>query len=203
MGAPLDSQCKSPFHREAPLCTYVSASLRASRQRIRIGDRARVFHGRCLGTRICRHGSQDHKGKMMTRKQFILVAPFAATVMRGAVDSREAPELFLTDTSGKQVRLSLLRGKVVVLEFMLTTCPHCQNTARLLSRLQREYGPKGRRKNNFTDWAGWCNSNEAGSGAGEGEDAVVAQGWARCRWDSGGGRDKPTRPSRFEWTCGE
>lgn len=26
---------------------------------------------------------------------------------------------------------------------MLTTCPHCQNTAKLMSRLQNEYGPRG------------------------------------------------------------
>ena len=86
---------------------------------------------------------RDHEGRSMTREQFLLTAPFAATVMRGADASRAAPELLLTDTSGKQIRLSLLRGKVVVLEFMLTTCPHCQNTAKLMSRLQKEYGPRG------------------------------------------------------------
>ena len=79
----------------------------------------------------------------MTRKQFLLSFPLAASVMRGAGTTRRAPELVLTDTNGKQVRLSLLRGKVVVLEFMLTTCPHCRDTARLLSRLQKEYGQKG------------------------------------------------------------
>ncbi|MBX9603665.1 MAG: TlpA family protein disulfide reductase [Bryobacteraceae bacterium] len=79
----------------------------------------------------------------MTRKQFLLTAPFAATVMHRADASRAAPDLLLTDTSGKLIRLSLLRGKVVVLEFMLTTCPHCQNTAKLMSRLQKEYGPRG------------------------------------------------------------
>lgn len=79
----------------------------------------------------------------MTRKQFLLTAPFAATLMRGADVSRAAPDLLLTDTNGKQIRLSLLRGKGVVLEFMLTTCPHCQNTAKLMNRLQKEYGPRG------------------------------------------------------------
>lgn len=79
----------------------------------------------------------------MTRKQFLLTAPFAATVIHGADARRAAPELLLTDTNGKQIRLSLLRGKVVVLEFMLTTCPHCQSTAKLMSRLQKEYGPRG------------------------------------------------------------
>ena len=72
----------------------------------------------------------------MTRKQFLLTAPFAATVMHRADASRAAPDLLLTDTSGKLIRLSLLRGKVFVLEFMLTSCPHCQNTAKLMSRLQ-------------------------------------------------------------------
>ena len=79
----------------------------------------------------------------MTRKQFLLTASFAAKVVRGADVTREAPELLLTDTNAKQIRLSHLRGKVVVLEFMLTTCPHCQNTAKLMSRLQKEYGPRG------------------------------------------------------------
>ena len=79
----------------------------------------------------------------MTRKQFLLTTQFAATLLRGANPPREAPELLLTDTNGKQIRLSLLRGKVVVLEFMLTTCTHCQNTAKMMSRLQKEFGPKG------------------------------------------------------------
>ena len=79
----------------------------------------------------------------MTRKHFLFSIPFAASVLRGAETPREAPELSLTDTTGKPFRLSSLRGKVVALEFMLTTCPHCQNTAKLMSRLQREYGPRG------------------------------------------------------------
>ncbi len=79
----------------------------------------------------------------MTRQQLLLSIPFAASVMSGADTTREAPELSITDTSGRQIRLTAFRGKIVVLEFMLTTCPHCQNTAKLMSRLQREYGPKG------------------------------------------------------------
>ncbi|MBE7542901.1 MAG: TlpA family protein disulfide reductase [Bryobacteraceae bacterium] len=79
----------------------------------------------------------------MTRQQFLVSIPFAASVLSGAEATREAPELSLADTAGKPFRLSALRGKIVALEFMLTTCPHCQNTAKLMSRLQREYGPKG------------------------------------------------------------
>lgn len=79
----------------------------------------------------------------MTRKTFLCATPFAAAALLGADATREAPELLLTDTTGRPLRLSQLRGKVVVLEFMLTTCPHCQNTAKLMSRLQREFGPRG------------------------------------------------------------
>ena len=35
------------------------------------------------------------------------------------------------------------KGKVVVLAFILTTCPHCQHSTQMLSGLQREYGPRG------------------------------------------------------------
>jgi thiol-disulfide isomerase/thioredoxin len=34
-------------------------------------------------------------------------------------------------------------GKVVCLEFILTTCPHCQETSRILQRMQDTYGPRG------------------------------------------------------------
>ena len=35
------------------------------------------------------------------------------------------------------------RGKVVALEFLLTTCPSCQRTSALMNRLYAEYGPRG------------------------------------------------------------
>jgi thiol-disulfide isomerase/thioredoxin len=43
---------------------------------------------------------------------------------------------------GKQDLLSKYKGKVVILEFLLTTCPHCQQSAVSLSKIQRDYGPK-------------------------------------------------------------
>jgi len=39
--------------------------------------------------------------------------------------------------------LSQHRGKVVLLMFFMTTCPHCQTTSQLIERLSREYGPRG------------------------------------------------------------
>jgi peroxiredoxin len=56
---------------------------------------------------------------------------------------RRAPEFAFQLPDGKQVLLSEYRGKVVLLEMLYTTCPHCQNSARMLSRLSTEYGPRG------------------------------------------------------------
>jgi peroxiredoxin len=56
---------------------------------------------------------------------------------------RKAPEFTVIEASGKQTLLSSLRGKVVVLAFVLTTCPHCQAECGVLTKLQGELGAKG------------------------------------------------------------
>ena len=56
---------------------------------------------------------------------------------------RKAPEFTITEPSGKESLLSSYRGKVVVLAFVHTTCPHCQVFSQVLERLQKELGPKG------------------------------------------------------------
>lgn len=56
---------------------------------------------------------------------------------------RPAGEIRFIAHTGDTIQLSAFKGKVVVLEFLLTTCPHCQEMARRLSALQRELGPKG------------------------------------------------------------
>lgn len=61
----------------------------------------------------------------------------------GADVPRPAPEIKFVDHAGRAVQLSALKGKVVVLEYVLTTCPACQASARLLTRLQTEYGSQG------------------------------------------------------------
>jgi hypothetical protein len=54
---------------------------------------------------------------------------------------KPAPELVITLNSGEQVLLSQYRGKVVVLEFLLTTCPHCQRCSSIMQKLYAEMGP--------------------------------------------------------------
>ncbi len=56
---------------------------------------------------------------------------------------RKSPEFTFTQPSGKQVLLSSLRGKIVVMPFMFTTCPHCQRYAQDLTQLQKEFAPRG------------------------------------------------------------
>jgi peroxiredoxin len=56
---------------------------------------------------------------------------------------RPAPEFVIKLTSGQQILISQYRGKVVALEFLATTCPHCQTCSALLERLYKEYGPRG------------------------------------------------------------
>jgi thiol-disulfide isomerase/thioredoxin len=57
--------------------------------------------------------------------------------------SRKAPELAFTVPGQGQKLLSQYRGKVVALEFIFTTCPHCQAASKVMSKFQREYGPQG------------------------------------------------------------
>jgi len=57
--------------------------------------------------------------------------------------SRPAMDFQLLTPSGKTVKLSDYRGKVVVVQFLYTTCTHCQATARMLSSLEQELGPRG------------------------------------------------------------
>jgi len=49
------------------------------------------------------------------------------------------------DASGKPLVVADGSGDVVLVEFLFTTCSHCQATARLLNRLQKELGPRGLR----------------------------------------------------------
>lgn len=56
---------------------------------------------------------------------------------------RKAPEFVIYMPDGSHKLLSSYRGKVVALEFLFTTCPHCQDTAALMNQLVKEYGAKG------------------------------------------------------------
>ena len=56
---------------------------------------------------------------------------------------RKSPEFTVTDPAGKPILLSSLKGKIVVMPFMFTTCPHCQREAQMLTKLQQEFAARG------------------------------------------------------------
>ena len=73
----------------------------------------------------------------------LLYFSLAVLPLAAADVPRKSPEFAVQMPAGGQVLLSQYKGKVVVLEFAFTTCPHCQASARLLTQLSKEYGPKG------------------------------------------------------------
>ena len=79
----------------------------------------------------------------MTRRALSALFVFAALPLVAAEIPRPSPDFTYVLPEGSQRKLSEHKGKVVVVEFLLVTCPHCQNTARTLTKLQKEYGPRG------------------------------------------------------------
>jgi peroxiredoxin len=56
---------------------------------------------------------------------------------------RPAPALDVTLPNGSKVSLSKYAGKVCVVEFLFTTCPHCQESARMFRGLLQQYASQG------------------------------------------------------------
>ncbi|HTU45831.1 MAG TPA: TlpA disulfide reductase family protein [Bryobacteraceae bacterium] len=81
------------------------------------------------------------------KKTFVIsaaVAVAAGCLLLGDTSAlRKAPELAFNIPGQGQKLLSQYRGKVVALEFILTTCPHCQAASRVMTKFQEEYGPRG------------------------------------------------------------
>jgi peroxiredoxin len=79
---------------------------------------------------------------MSFRKICAILLCLASIVMAADIP-RPSPDFAINMNDGTQIHLSQYQGKVVVLAFILTYCSHCQFTAQILSRLQKEYGPQG------------------------------------------------------------
>ncbi len=67
----------------------------------------------------------------------VAVSAGAATI------PRPAPELEFRMAGRQVAKLSQWRGKVIVMEILLTTCPHCARTSQVMDRLQGEYARRG------------------------------------------------------------
>lgn len=56
---------------------------------------------------------------------------------------RVADDFKVVQPDGKVTTISSLKGKVVVIQFLSTICPHCQNFSGKLAQMQQDLGPKG------------------------------------------------------------
>lgn len=56
---------------------------------------------------------------------------------------RPAKDFDFVLPSGQHIKLSSLKGKVVIVQGLLVTCPHCQAYSGVLTKMQNEFGPRG------------------------------------------------------------
>lgn len=71
--------------------------------------------------------------------------PTTTTLVTSSTPSGGAPDFTLpvvgsNGLTGQKISLSSFRGKVVLLEFMVPWCPHCQSMAPVLEKLYQQYG---------------------------------------------------------------
>ena len=60
-----------------------------------------------------------------------------------ASEYRTPPPLKFTTMEGDKLTLDQMKGKVVLVMFFSTDCPHCQTTTQILSPLYEEFKPLG------------------------------------------------------------
>jgi thiol-disulfide isomerase/thioredoxin len=73
----------------------------------------------------------------------LILPALAMAPARAAQLPRPSPDFAINLGQGKQARISQYKGKTVVVAFILTYCSHCQKAIGVLSKVQKEYGPRG------------------------------------------------------------
>jgi thiol-disulfide isomerase/thioredoxin len=68
---------------------------------------------------------------------------FGLSVQAESPTPRPSKEFTVATPQGQQILLSSLKGKVAVVQFLFTWCPHCQAFSKVLTQLSAEYGPRG------------------------------------------------------------
>ena len=69
----------------------------------------------------------------------VLTLALAAGLQAQLPVPRQATELTITQADGTRTLLSSYKGKVVVVQFLFTSCPHCQRLSQELTRLAPEF----------------------------------------------------------------
>jgi peroxiredoxin len=77
-------------------------------------------------------------------KRFLFLSLLASTTLfaAGELSNRRAPGFSIVDVNMQQHDLADYRGKYVVLDFMQTNCPHCQQFSGILEKVASQF--KGR-----------------------------------------------------------
>jgi peroxiredoxin len=70
----------------------------------------------------------------------LCLAACAAGLSAGPLSGRRIPSFTLPDSNGNYHDILDYRGKVVLVEVMQTGCPHCQDLAAQLEKVQDKYG---------------------------------------------------------------
>jgi peroxiredoxin len=70
----------------------------------------------------------------------VCLAACAACLSAGPLSGRRIPSFTLPDSNGNYHDILDYRGKVVLVEVMQTGCPHCQDLAAQLEKVQDKYG---------------------------------------------------------------
>ncbi|HBY64316.1 MAG TPA: hypothetical protein DEH78_31215 [Solibacterales bacterium] len=76
-------------------------------------------------------------------KTLLLTVLALAWPAAGATLPRPVPPMSIPLINGQTVQLADLKGRVVAVEFLLTTCPACQRCSATLNRVYKDLGPKG------------------------------------------------------------
>lgn len=84
----------------------------------------------------------------MKRQQTVIVLTWLLSSLCAGMSPaqqvpRQSPEFTALMPGGASLRLSQYRGKALAVEFLLTECPHCQETALILEKLQQGYRARG------------------------------------------------------------
>jgi peroxiredoxin len=75
-------------------------------------------------------------------KHFSTLLLTLALALPSLAQSRRAPGFSLPDVTQKQHDLADYRGKVVLLDLMRTSCPHCEELTAHLEKIKGKYGAK-------------------------------------------------------------
>ena len=65
-----------------------------------------------------------------------------ALLLHVVAQPRRSAGFLIHTLNGAAIDVTNYAGKVVIIEFLLTTCSHCQHLATVLKKVQSEYGPE-------------------------------------------------------------